>query len=410
MRGFVRALLVSALATSAVAADSPDARQERGKWRVSVGASVIGPVKSNLGVSNARLRQLSGFGESLIRSAAARHGVRPRAVAYAAGSGAADPNGVRRFDGGAWYDPRDAASRNDPDWSWNWRLHDPAGTDPDGRKGFVEYTTYSEDFESVALTTAEGGAGDSRDSSEWFPGLRVEVARELYRSEGERPWGVDVAAAFAYYFQRGLWKADGTAATASVNGHRENGRYEWWNDSENTAQYILDYERATQFHGGMWGAGTPDGPGAELETSAWKVRDVMTSTETWSSSHALRYSGDGDYREYSIELLARPWWEPWNWLRLFASLGLEVSRREFEWSLSATGSDGSRYAESGEARDWRVLGLLGGGLSLYWHDFILAGEALWRFGGDDLEVSGRTVHGSIERGNRGFRLSLGYEF
>ena len=410
MRGVVGALLVSVLATSAVAADSSDARQERGKWRVSVGASVIGPVKSNLGVSNARMRQLSGFGESLIRSAAARHGVRPRAEAYAAGSGAADPNGVRKFDGEAWYDPHDSAFENDPDWSWNWRLHDPTGTDPDGRKGFVEYTSYSEDFESVALNVA-GGDGRGDDSSEWFPGLRVELARELYRSEGERPWGVDISAAFAYYFQRGLWKTSGTAATASVSGHREDGYYEWWNDSEDTAQYILDNERATQFHGGMWGAGTFDGPGAELETSAWKVRDVMTDDSAhWSSAHVLRYEGDGDYREYSIELLARPWWEPWEWLRVFGSVGVEISRREFEWSMSVAGTDGTHYSESGEARDWRVLGLLGGGFALQWADFVLAGEALWRFGGDDLEVSGRTVNGSIESGDWGFRLSLGYEF
>ena len=410
MRGVVRVLLMSMLATGAMASDSSGTRQERGKWRVSVGASVIGPVKSNLGVSNARMRQLSGFGESLIRSAAARRSARSRAEAYAAGLGAADPNGVRRFDGGAWYDPTDAASANDPDWSWNWRLHDPTGTDPDGRKGFVEYTTYSEDFESVTRTVTADGEGNCGDSSEWFPGMRVEVARELYRSEGGRPWGVDCAAAFAYYFQRGLWKADGTAATVSVDGRRENGHYEWWNDSEDTAQYILDYERATQFHGGMWGAGTFGGPGAELETSAWKVRDVMTSTESWSSSHSLRYSGDGDYREYSIELLARPWWEPWEWLRIFGSIGAEISRREFEWSLSASGSEGSRYSESGEACDWRVLGLLGGGLSLQWHGFVLAGEALWRFGGDDLEVDGRTIHGGIESGDWGFRLSLGYEF
>ena len=413
MRGVFRALLVSALATSAAvaAAESSEARQERGKWRVSVGASVIGPVKSDLGISNARMRQLSGFGSSLIQSAAARHGVRPRAEAYAAGSGAVDPNGVRRFDGGAWYDPRDAASANDPDWSWNWRLHDPTGTDPDGRKGFVEYTSYSEDFESVALTTLGDGAGYDRDSSEWFPGLRVELARELYCREGERPWGVDIAAAFAYYFQRGLWKADGTAATAEVEGHREAGHYEWWNDSEDTAQYVLDYERDTQFQGGMWGAGTFGGPGAELETAAWKVRDVMTDdTKSWSSSHALRYHGSGDYREYSIELLARPWWEPWEWLRVFGSIGVEVSRREFEWKLTATGSDGSRFSESGEASDWAVFGLLGGGLALQWHDFILAGEALWRFGGDDLTVSGQTVNGRIESGEWGFRLSLGYRF
>ena len=411
MSGVFRALLVLALATSAVAADSPVARQERGRWRVSVGASVIGPVKSDLGISNARMRQLSGFGSSLIQSAAACHGVRPRAEAYAAGSGATDPNGVRRFDGGAWFDPKDSASANDPGWSWNWRLHDPTGTDPDGRKGFVEYTTYSEDLESVTLTTSADGEGYSSDSSEWFPGLRVEVARELYRSEGERPWGVDMAVAFACYFQKNIWKASGTAATAEVEGHREDGHYEWWNDSDDTAQYILDYERDTQFHDGMWGAGTFGGPGAELETAAWKVRDVMTDdTKSWSSSHALRYHGSGDYREYSIELIARPWWEPWEWLRIFGSVGLEVSRREFEWSIAAAGTDGSVYRESGDADDWRALGLLGGGLSLQWHDFVLAGEALWRFGGDDLAVDGRAVRGDIEHGNWGFRLALGYEF
>lgn len=54
--------------------------------------------------------------------------------------------------------------------------------------------------------------------------------------------------------------------------------------------------------------------------------------------------------------------------------------------------------------------LLGGGFALQWRDLVLAGEALWRFGGDDLEVDGRTVHGGIEHGNWGFRLSLGYGF
>ena len=409
MRNAALFLLAAVLAGTAVGETGPE-REERGKWRVSVGASLVGGVSPNLGANRSALTSLSGFGTSIGRFGGGAVGGRSKADAYAAGSGAGDPNGVRHFDGGAWYDPTDSASANDPDWSWNWRLHDPTGTDPDGRKGFTERTAYSEAEETVSRTVTGDGEGSSSDSSEWFPGLRVEVARELYRSEGERPWGVDVAAAFAYYFQRGLWQTSGTAATASVNGHREGGHYEWWNDSEDTAQYILDYERATQFHGGMWGAGTFDGPGAELETSAWNVRDVMTSTESWSSSHALRYHGDGDYREYSIELMARPWWEPWDWLRLFASLGLEVSRREFEWSISASGTDGTRYSEGGEACDWRVLGLLGGGFALQWRDFVLAGEALWRFGGDDLEVDGRSVHGDIEHGCWGFRLSLGYEF
>ena len=407
MRGVMEALLVSMLATGAATADSSEARQERGKWRVSVGASVVGPVKSDIGVSGARMQRLSGFGTSLMQSAAAHQGGRSRAEAYAAGSGAAD--GIRRFDGGAWYGPHDSASANDPDWSWNWRLHDPSGTDPDGRKGFVERTAYHEEYEAVDVSTSDG-EGFSSDGSEWFPGLRVELARELYCSDGERPWGVDIAAAFAYYFQRGLWTANGTAATASVYGRSEKGYYEWWNDSEDTAQYILDYERETQLHDGMWGAGTIGGPGAELESSAWKSRDVRTASDSWSATHLLRYYGDGDYREYSIELLARPWWEPWEWLRIFGSIGAEISRREFEWSLSATGTDGSRYSEYGADRDWVVYGLLGGGFALQWYDFVLAGEALWRYGGDDLAVAGRTVNGSIKPGTMGFRLSLGYAF
>lgn len=397
MRVVVETLLVIVLATGAVASESSDALQERNKWRVSVGASLIGPVRSNLGVNNARMRQLSGFETSFSQNVALPRGGRSRAEAYAAGSGAADPNGVMKFDGEAWYNPVDASSANDPGWSWNWRLHDPTEVDHDGLKGFVERTAYSEVFESV--TCGCGG-----DSSEWLPGLRVELSRELYYSEGECPWGFDIAAAFAYYFQQNFWKTGGTAA------RREEGYYEWWNDSGDTAQYILDYERATQFRDGMWGAGTFGGPGAELETAAWRVRDVVTASESGAPSHSLSYRGDGDYREYSIELIARPWWEPWNWLRLFASLGMGVSRREFEWSISAVGSDGSAYRESGDAGDWMVHGLLGGGVSVQWYDFFITGEALWRFGGDDLEVSGRVVHGNIEHGDWGLRLSLGYEF
>ena len=384
-------------------------RRERGAWRLSIGGSVIGGVKPNIGANAGNMVRMSGFGLSIGHLARSGFSGRSKGEAWALGSGA-KYGGKRVFDGGAWYDPKDSAYANDPDWSWNWRLHDPSGLDSDGRKGFTEYTSYVEESETVSTAISGNRDGYGSDSSEWFPGLRVEAARELCRSEGPRPWGVDIAAAFAYYFQRGLWRMNGTAATATVNGSREEGKYEWWNDSEDTAQYILDYEKESQFHDGMWGAGTFDGPGAELETSAWKFRDVTTSTDAWSSRHSLRYHCDGDYREYSIELLARPWWEPWEWLRVFGSVGVEISRREFEWSMSAVGTDGSRYSESGDANDWRALGLFGGGFVLQWHDFVLAGEALWRFGGEGLDVGGQTVNGEIEHGNWGFRLSLGYEF
>lgn len=384
--------------------------EERGRWRVSVGASVIGPVRSDIDVDGAQARWLSGFGASLARRAAAQRGGRTREEAFAEGSGATH-GGVRKFDGGAWFDPVDSGAENDPEFSWNWRLHDPSAADHANHgKAFVERTAYDEVSETVSVTEEESASSLGIDGPEWFPGLRAEVAYDLYRSDGERPWGVEIASAFAYYFQRGLWKANGEIASASVRGGRNKGYYEWWNDSHGEAQYILDYYRDTQFRDGMWGAGSFEGPGAELAVDSWRFRDVPEDATSWSSSHTLRYRGDGDYREYSIELLARPWWEPWKWLRLFGSLGVEISRREFKWSLSASGTDGTSFSEHGEACDWRALGLLGGGLAMQWYDFILAGEALWRFGGDDLAVSGQTVNGSVKSGDWGFRLSLGHEF
>ena len=409
MRRFVLYLLSATCAIPVCCGQETAERRERGAWRISVGGSVIGGVKPNIGANAGNMVRLSGFGSSIGHLGRSGNAGRSKDEAWALGSGE-KYGGKRVFDDGAWYDPKDSASANDGGWSWNWRLHNPSGRDPDGRKGYTEYTSYAAESETISTAIPGNGDGYSSDSSEWFPGLRVEAARELYRSEGPRPWGLDIAAAFAYYFDRGLWRMNGTAATATVNGSRETGKYEWWNDSEDTAQYILDYERGSQFHGGMWGAGTFDGPGAELETDCWRWRDVPGGAQTWSASHALRYDGNGDYREYSIELIARPWWEPWEWLRVFGSIGLEISRREFEWSMSAVGTDGSRFSESGDETDWRALGLFGGGFALQWHDFVLAGEALWRFGGEGLDVNGRTVHGEIEHGNWGFRLSLGYEF
>jgi len=404
MRRPVAIVLAGALA---VLSGPALASRERGKWRLTIGPSVVGGVQSRVGANSAGLVRMSRFGSMTITRFAGPTSGRSKAEAYALGSGEAN-GGKRVFDGGAWYDPVDSGAANDGNFSWNWRLHDPSGPDPDGKKGYVERTAYSEAVESaVQMILNDGQRGDSTD---WLPGLRVEASRELYCSEGERPWGVDLAVAFAYYFQRGIWSVSGTAASVSARQTVNEGYYEWWNDSHDEAQYILDYYRDSQFDGSMWGAGTFDGPGAELATDAWKFRDVVTRNATESVSHTLRYHGDGDYREYSIEMLARPWWEPWEWLRVFASLGIEASRREFEWSMTGVGTDGTYCHESGSEREWRALGLLGGGFTLQWMGFFVMGEALWRFGGDDLSVHGETVHGSVSSGNWGFRASIGYEF
>ena len=417
--------LFSAVCLSGAAAPSPNAPPRsdkpdealceligngaRGKWRVNVGASAMGAIRPKMGMNGARMRQLGGFGAQLFRNAAAVSGGRTRSEAFAEGSGAAH-GGVRKFDGGAWFDPVDSGTANDPDYSWNWRLHDPSAADRARRgKAFVERTAYDETTETVSFSGDDSFRGHDG-GEDFLPGLNAEVACELFRADGRRPWGVDLAAAISCHFQRKVWKDGGEAASAYVERREEKGYWEWWNDSHGEAQYVLDHYRDTQFRDGMWGAGSFEGPGAELAVSPWRFEDVPTASETWTASHSLRWHGDGDYREYAVDFVVRPWWEPCDRLRLFGSVGAELSRREFDWSVSLTGTDGSRFHERGEADDWRVLGLLGGGMSARLFGFVVSGEALWRFGGDDLDVSGRTVNGRIGHGDWGARLSLGYEF
>jgi len=403
MRGLVA--WVGVLASLAVMAD---AERDHGGWRLCIGPAVVGGVRSRVGVDAGRMVRMSGFASSIRRWDGTVRGP-TSAEAHAQGSGEA--NGGRRvFDDGAFYDPEDSAvaAGNDRGYSWYTRLHDPQGLDPDGRRGFIERTAYIDDRESVSTQLSDGGRTD--DSSDWLTGPRVEVSRELYRSGDERPWGVDLGVAFAYYFRRNIWRTSGTAATATAEGAHREGYYEWWNDSHDEARYILDNYRGAQFDGSMWGTGSFDEPGMELASDAWRMRNVVTRSESWSDTYRLAYDGRGRYREYSIEMIARPWWEPWDWLRVFASLGAEVSRREFKWTMSVRGTDGSGCRETGRAEDWRACGLLGGGLSAQWRSFSLMGEALWRFGGESLKVRGRSVRGEIEHGDWGFRLAVGYEF
>jgi len=377
-----RALFVfCALSAPLFAADG-----NRGMWRLSVGPSFIGSIEAKMRVDNSAIVRASGFPLTL---GGMRINARSRAEAIAAGDGTASGDGTRVFDDGAFYNPVDSASGNDGAYSWNWKLHDPSYYREPSYRGFVEHTAFCDVVDSSHALV--GG-----DSEEWMPGIRVEAFRELYRSDDERPWGIDVALAFSYYFQRDVWKASGTAANSGV--------YEWRNDSNGEAQYILAGYGASQFHDGYWGAGTFDGPGAEI-ANAWTGPTLLEN-----SSGRLTWSGKGSYREYSVEALVRPWWEPWDWLRLFVSLGIEVSRREFDWKLSASGTDGASYGEHTTEEDWRVLGLLGGGLSLQWNGFFVAGEALWRGGGDDLDVDGATVHGAVEHGDFALRAMFGYEF
>jgi len=404
---------VCMLCVFTVLAGRTDEEPSRRAWHVSVGPALIGGVRPKLGLDTGRMVQASGFATAQTASRLSTAPLGPtREAAYAAGAGVdEDGQPVRRvFDGGAWYDPVDAATAAgyDNGYSWNFRLHDPAGLDPDGRKGFVETTAYVVERETIVSETVAPGRVD--DDAECMPGVRLEVARDLYVSDDERPWGVECAVGFACYFARDVWKDAGTAATAAVEGSRDYRHFEWWNDSHDEAQYILDYYRETQFQGGMWGVGSSLGPGMELASDAWKVRDVRDRLETWSGAHALRYHAHGDYEAYALDFLVRPWWEPCDWLRVFGSVGLEVAYREFSWSLSVAGTDGSHASERGRERDVGVCGLLGGGVAVTWHDFFLTGEVLWRCGGNDLKVDGAAVHGDIETGDWGIRIALGYSF
>lgn len=228
------------------------------------------------------------------------------------------------------------------------------------------------------------------------PGISVELSRNLYHSE-EYHFGVDLAFMFSYFFRTDLYETDSTWKGDTYAVTRGTMR-------STIAPQSGVFEERGRNGDGTYGIGTFNGPGVVFDYP--KINDCHT-TEYYGSS--ARFRANGDFRDLEMVFALRPYYDIFEWLRLYGTIGLAVSWSEFDLDVYSD-RNGVSTSYSRDYKQWDVYGVGGLGLMLRWHDFCLGFDFFARFLHDDLDINDDIVKGSLERGGWMFRGMLGYEF
>lgn len=368
-------MVVAGVALMAGAAEPEQERETFGKWRIGFGGAFNAQVRSDLGMRRMPI---------------------PRRYSVPVGSTKADALAralARRYDGGGFIDSDSLDNGFDTE---NWKL---PGYTYHGNGHFVPENAYQE----VVGSSFGRRQWDESDDRCQF-GLSAEISRELWihDEEEEHRWGVDFAAAFSYFFARGIYNARGVSARTDTV---RDGKYKTdVVDADTTYDYDTGRDRsdAQNMYGygnsvrtfaspalGFVGIGSPYDAGGP-------TRDVTTG---------YRCQADGDYQELEMLFMLRPWYEITDWWRVFAEVGVGVSWGRFDSTFYC-----ERRAYDEDFSQWDCYGVVGLGTVLRYKSFDIMIDFMGRFLRDDLEVDGRHVSGSIDRSDWGIRLMIGYEF
>jgi len=377
-------VIVSALAAAVAPARAAEAPAEAsseafaprdtfGKWRVSYGWHMNGPVGSDI-----RGRNLPApAGYRVPAGSATRAGARADAEA-------------RRYGDGYLGDSGDGWGTRD------WQLPEDAYERENSR--FVLRNGYEE----VASSRVSGGwTDDSSDPCQH--GMSLEFSRELWAHDEafEHRWGVDLAFAVSYFFGRDVFRAGGYSRRDDVV--REGGFETVIDDPDDQTMYLYNngYDRPSQ---GMYGHGASYTDFSPM--ILWdNVRDPRDAGGTRTVTSVNRFSASGDYRELEMLLMLRPWYEITDWWRVFGELGVGLSWGNFESDVYGSGlSFGEDFSQ------WDCYGVAGLGTMFRYGMFDLSVDFLGRFLRDDLDVDGRYLNGSIRRADWCFRVMVGVEF
>lgn len=104
--------------------------------------------------------------------------------------------------------------------------------------------------------------------------------------------------------------------------------------------------------------------------------------------NAATVTASGDYREVELALLARPWFEVADWLRVVGTFGVGASyaRFDLDTSIRMDGGDRVSYSETFDA--WDFYGIAGLGLMGRFETFCLGVDSFVKVGDDALDVNG----------------------
>lgn len=382
MKGVMCVAAVLMMGAATVCAGGDESREFYG-WRVSAGANFAFGMRTKLNLKGGRaIRALSPIPrpESSIGE---RKELLPRA-----GGPRVD------YSSGAWVNPESGLDPSIGD-SWNWRIPDSARAGDHFELGTHEWTEVEGSF-------SERGDGDRSGADDAFaPGVSLELSRELYRDE-ERGFGVDVAFGLAWYRRNKAFKSGGTVYSRSMTEERT--------DYSASATYSPGWlnDPYARPDGGWWGAGATD-HGTVMHFSDISVSE-RSFTSSRSVSDTLRLTGEGDYEEWELSLMARPWYELTDWWRVNATLGVGVSRSEFDFKMNAISGGRSVYAAKHEFSDWDVYALAGLGTTVRVGRFDLSLDFLARCLQDNLRIRCAEARGAVDKANWLVRAAIGFEF
>jgi len=305
------------------------------------------------------------------------------------------------YDGsGSYIDPK--SSLSDKRYTVNWNLPDSAvrGTGA-GRYFELDDGSWGE---VVSSQQTQQNVGDSGDSAVTY-GASIELSHGLWASE-DGNWGVDFAFGLTWMRANDCFRSGGVAATRNATVDRGKAV-----TTITGPFFALPWAYAEA--DGTWGNGTYDGSdytrnAFELDLDSAQTMAQTTSSQTYSDS--LYLSANGNYEEWELAFMLRPWYDITDWLCVHGTIGLGVTRSSFDYSMEAICNGSAVYCSSEEFDEWRCYGLAGGGLLFRVWDFDLSCDGLFRWCQQDMEIDGKDIHGSIEKPCAVLRLGLSYSF
>lgn len=341
-------------------------------WRLTGGAEFGGPVDANFRTIRGTARGPITRTESGLSREEAKD-----AVTY---------KGVRLdLPGVGFIDP--TSEIEEADLSWNWKL--PVSS-ISGTVGDSPYREVTASERSIALSADGDGAN---------PGVSLELSRELWSSQ-ELTFGVDFAFGLAWSRKSNLVRAGGPVyernETANSGSYALSlGNQEWMTDP------WLESE------GGMYGVGNPQGPGPVMDLTL--LGTVERGPHKTTSGYLECMNVSGDWEEWDLRFMMKPWWDVTDWLRLYGTLGVEVARTHFGLDVSGTAGSWS-YGRRHSYDKWQVNGLGGGGVALRWSHLTMGVDFLARFLQQEIKVDDAELHGRIDRQPWLFRVYAGVDF
>ena len=284
------------------------------------------------------------------------------------------------FLGGAYIEPTGGNQ-----YTQNWRFPESS----------VDRSTGAVTFESTQLSAAEIAGSGSEDDFAY--GASFELARTLYAHEDG--FGVDLAVGFSWMRRNNCFKA------SSSGGYMDHSTYVYTPSHGNMNQVVLTSPYLAP-ENGYYGAGTTSGMGAMLDWSDFGPNTI----EQTSTPGSYSISASGDYEEWDILLLLKPWWEVTDFWRLTGTVGVGVARSEFESVVSATFGNGGAYSSRKTFDEWRGYGVAGLGTVFRCWRLDISLDVLARFGQDDMTVKSEALSGKIERPDLVLCAAVGFEF